>query len=420
MLNRNIIKKQLSAKRFLNIHEFRAQNLMKSYDIPVPKGYLVEDAKDSLKLAEQLFKENSSLEKLVLKSQVLSGGRGKGHFKDSPLKSGIQFITKDDLPKVNQIASDMINKTLVTKQTGAEGKKVSYVYLTECLKGIEQESYLSMMLDRNSQKILIVASDQGGMNIEEVAEKTPEKIHKYFLEISTKTLDSAKALEISKNLGFKGEENIKEGAKAIQNLFKIFQEKDTSLIEINPIAQLATGEIKCVDAKFSFDDAAEFRQKEVFSWRDLTQEDPDEVVASQVGLNYVKLHGNIATLVNGAGLAMATMDTLKLYGGTPANFLDCGGTATPETIETAFKLILKNPDVKTIFVNIFGGIVRCDYVAEGLINASKNLNISIPIVVRLKGTNVDIGKKLLNDSGMNFYFIEEFDKAAEKAVSFTK
>ncbi|CAI8500796.1 unnamed protein product [Hanseniaspora opuntiae] len=394
MLNRNIIKKQLSAKRFLNIHEFRAQNLMKSYDIPVPKGYLVEDAKDSLKLAEQLFKENSSLEKLVLKSQVLSGGRGKGHFKDSPLKSGIQFITKDDLPKVNQIASDMINKTLVTKQTGAEGKKVSYVYLTECLKGIEQESYLSMMLDRNSQKILIVASDQGGMNIEEVAEKTPEKIHKYFLEISTKTLDSAKALEISKNLGFKGEANIKEGAKAIQNLFKIFQEKDTSLIEINPIAQLATGEIKCVDAKFSFDDAAEFRQKE--------------------------LHGNIATLVNGAGLAMATMDTLKLYGGTPANFLDCGGTATPETIETAFKLILKNPDVKTIFVNIFGGIVRCDYVAEGLINASKNLNISIPIVVRLKGTNVDIGKKLLNDSGMNFHFIEEFDKAAEKAVSFTK
>ena len=397
MLNRAIIKQQFSAKRFLNIHEFRAQNLMKAYDIPVPKGYLVEDSKDSLKLAEQLFKENSSLEKLVLKSQVLSGGRGKGHFKDSPLKSGIQFITKDDLPKVNQIASDMINKTLVTKQTGAEGKKVSYVYLTECLKGIEQESYLSMMLDRNSQKILIVASDQGGMNIEEVAEKTPEKIHKYFLEISTQSLDSAKALEISKNLGFKGEENIKEGAKAIQNLFKIFQEKDTSLIEINPIAQLSTGEIKCVDAKFSFDDAAEFRQKEVFSWRDLTQEDPDEVVASQVGLNYVKLHGNIATLVNGAGLAMATMDTLKL-----------------------FKLILKNPEVKTIFVNIFGGIVRCDYVAQGLINASKNLNISIPIVVRLKGTNVDIGKKLLNESGMNFHFIEEFDKAAEKAVSFSK
>ncbi|XBW36916.1 hypothetical protein QEN19_002495 [Hanseniaspora menglaensis] len=419
MLKAASLKNQI-AKRFLNLHEFRSQNLMKAYGVPVPKGFLVEDSKDSLKLAEKLFTENSSLDKVVLKSQLLSGGRGKGHFKDSPLTSGIQFITKNELDKINGIAADMINKTLVTKQTGAEGKKVSYVYLTECLKDITQESYLSIIMDRNSQQILIVASDQGGMNIEEVAEKNPEKIFKYYIPIDTKNLSEEKALEVSKNLGFKGEEHIKDGAKVIQNLFKLFQEKDTSLIEINPIVQIANKDIKCIDAKFSFDDAAEFRQKEVFSWRDLTQEDPDEVEAAKVGLNYVKLHGNIATLVNGAGLAMATMDTLKLFNGTPANFLDCGGTATPETIETAFRLILKNPEVKTILVNIFGGIVRCDYVAEGLVNASKNLNISIPIVVRLKGTNVELGKEILNKSGMNFHFVEEFDKAAEKAVSFTK
>lgn len=274
-------------------------------------------------------------------------------------------------------------------------------------------------MDRKTKKPLIICSSEGGMNIEDVAKTNPDAIKKFYVEDSV-GLTPETAAEIAASLGFSKEAEA-DAKDAVLKLYKIFKEKDATQIEINPLSEVLDQDKKvmCMDAKFGFDDNASFRQKDVYSWRDLTQEDPDEVTAKKSDLNFVKLKGNIGCLVNGAGLAMATMDVIKLYGGDPANFLDCGGGATPETIETAFKLILSNDNVDAIFVNIFGGIVRCDFVAQGLVAATKNLSVKVPIVARLQGTNLEQGRRIIAESGLKIYSFDELDPAAEKVVELT-
>ncbi|WPK24942.1 hypothetical protein PUMCH_002241 [Australozyma saopauloensis] len=307
----------------------------------------------------------------------------------------------------------MLNHKLITKQTGAAGKEVTAVYVVE-RRDARTEAYLAILMDRATQKPMIVASAQGGMDIEGVAAEDPDAIKTFSVELDAGVTDKL-ATEIASVLGYT-QEAIPEAAKTIQNLYKVFIEKDCTQVEINPLSETPDHRVLAMDAKLGFDDNADFRQKDVFSWRDPTQEDPEEVEASKYGLNFIKLDGNIANIVNGAGLAMATMDIIKLYGGEPANFLDCGGTATPQTIEKAFQLILSDKKVNGIFVNIFGGIVRCDYVAEGLIAATKNLKLTVPVVVRLQGTNMEKAKEMIDNSGLQLYAFEDLDPAAEKIV----
>lgn len=307
----------------------------------------------------------------------------------------------------------MLNHKIITKQTGAAGKEVTAVYIVERRDALT-EAYLAILMDRGTQKPMIVASAQGGMDIEGVAAENPDAIKTFTIDLDAGVTDAV-GKDIASVLGYT-DDAIPEAVKAIQNLYKLFIEKDCTQVEINPLSETPDHKVLAMDAKLGFDDNAEFRQKDVFSWRDTTQEDPQEVEAAKYGLNFIKLDGNIANIVNGAGLAMATMDIVKLYGGEPANFLDCGGTATPETIEKAFELILSDKKVNGIFVNIFGGIVRCDYVAEGLIAATKNFNLDIPVVVRLQGTNMNEAKKLIDESGLKLYAFEDLDPAAEKIV----
>lgn len=307
----------------------------------------------------------------------------------------------------------MLNHKIITKQTGAAGKEVTAVYIVE-RRDAATEAYVAILMDRASQTPMIVASAQGGMDIEGVAAKDPSAIKTFPVPLETGVSDSL-ATDIANVLGFT-QEAIPEAAKTIQSLYQCFIDRDCTQVEINPLSETPDHKVLAMDAKLGFDDNASFRQEEVWSWRDVTQEDPQEVEASKYGLNFIKLDGNIANIVNGAGLAMATMDIIKLYGGEPANFLDCGGTATPETIEKAFGLILADKKVNGIFVNIFGGIVRCDYVAKGLIAAAKNFNLDIPVVVRLQGTNMAEAKELIDNSGLKLFAFEELDPAAEKIV----
>ncbi|CCE82031.1 Piso0_002724 [Millerozyma farinosa CBS 7064] len=308
----------------------------------------------------------------------------------------------------------MLGHKLITKQTGAAGKEVTAVYIVE-RRDAKTEAYLAFLLDRASQTPMIVASSQGGMDIEGVAAKDPNAIKTFSVPLKEGVSDKL-AAEVASVLGFSQEAQA-EAAKTVQNLYKVFTERDCTQVEINPLSESTDSRVLAMDAKLGFDDNASFRQQEVFSWRDTTQEDPQEAEAAKYGLNFIKLDGNIANIVNGAGLAMATMDIIKLYGGEPANFLDCGGTATPQTIEKAFELILSDKKVNGIFVNIFGGIVRCDYVAEGLIAATKNFKLDIPVVVRLQGTNLAKAKELIENSGLKLFAFEDLDPAAEKIVS---
>lgn len=306
-----------------------------------------------------------------------------------------------------------MNHKIITKQTGPAGKEVTAVYVVERAFA-RTEAYLAILLDRATQKPIIVASAQGGMDIEGVAAKDPTAIKTFPVDLEKGVTDE-QAAEIASVLGYTKHAQA-EAAETVKKLYKIFTEKDATQIEINPLSETIDHRVLAMDAKFAFDDNAEFRQKEVFSWRDFTQEDPEEVEAAKSNLNFIKLDGNIGCLVNGAGLAMATMDVITLYGGKPANFLDCGGGATPETIENAFKLILSEKNVTGIFVNIFGGIVRCDYVAEGLIAATKSLGVEVPIVVRLQGTNFEKASDLISKSGLKIYAVNELDSAAETVV----
>lgn len=383
--------------------------MLKSYGVGVPNGSAATTAEGAFDAAKAL-----GTTELVIKAQALTGGRGKGHF-DSGLQGGVKLISSPEEAK--SLAEQMLGHKLITKQTGAAGKEVTAVYVVE-RRDARTEAYVAILMDRSKQTPIIVASSQGGMDIEGVAAKDPDAIKTFPVPLEEGVSDSL-ATEIASVLGYT-QEAIPEAAKTIQNLYKVFYEKDCTQVEINPLSETTDHKVLAMDAKLGFDDNASFRQEEVFSWRDPTQEDPQEAEASKYGLNFIKLDGNIANIVNGAGLAMATMDIIKLYGGEPANFLDCGGTATPETIEKAFELILSDKKVNGIFVNIFGGIVRCDYVAQGLIAATKNFNLEIPVVVRLQGTNMAQAKELINNSGLKLYAFEDLDPAAEKIVSLTK
>lgn len=379
---------------------------MKTYGVGVPNGSAATTPEQAYDAAKAL-----GTNELVIKAQALTGGRGKGHF-DSGLQGGVKLISSPEEAK--DLAGQMLGHKLITKQTGAAGKEVTAVYIVE-RRDAKTEAYLAFLLDRASQTPMIVASSQGGMDIEGVAAKDPNAIKTFSVPLKEGVSDKL-AAEVASVLGFSQEAQA-EAAKTVQNLYKVFTERDCTQVEINPLSESTDSRVLAMDAKLGFDDNASFRQQEVFSWRDTTQEDPQEAEAAKYGLNFIKLDGNIANIVNGAGLAMATMDIIKLYGGEPANFLDCGGTATPQTIEKAFELILSDKKVNGIFVNIFGGIVRCDYVAEGLIAATKNFKLDIPVVVRLQGTNLAKAKELIENSGLKLFAFEDLDPAAEKIVS---
>ncbi|CAE6425586.1 hypothetical protein ACGC1H_004781 [Rhizoctonia solani] len=391
--------------RNLSIHEYQSMELLNAYGIPTPASKAAKTPQEAYDVAKNFGKDG-----LVIKAQVLAGGRGKGRF-DTGLQGGVHKVSSPDEAK--DFASKMIGSKLITKQTGAAGRICNAVMLAE-RRDPTHEYYVAVLNDRNTGSPVIVASAQGGMNIEEVAAKDPSAI------ITTPVhykngLSKDSALELAGKLGLKGQQA--EGAAEIFiNLTKIFREKDATQIEINPMATTADGAVLCMDAKFGFDDNADFRQKDVFALRDISQEDPTEVEAAKYNLNFIKLDGNVGCLVNGAGLAMATMDVLKLHGGDPANFLDVGGGATPETVKKAFELLLSDKKVSSIFLNIFGGIMRCDYIAEGVIKATKELHLTVPLVVRLQGTKEKEAKQLIKDSGLKIYAFDDLDEAAAKAV----
>ncbi|KAI2632393.1 putative succinyl-CoA ligase [Hypoxylon sp. NC1633] len=396
-------------RRNLSIHEYLSADLLRQYGIGVPKGFNAKSAVEAEKVAKEIGGED-----MVIKAQVLAGGRGKGSF-DNGLKGGVRVIYSPTEAKM--FAEQMIGHKLITKQTGAAGRLCNSVYICE-RKFARREFYLAILMDRASQGPVIVSSSQGGMDIETVAKENPDAINTNYIDIKVGVTDDI-AREIATKLGF-SEQCIEEAKDTIQKLYKIFTEKDSTQIEINPLSETSDHKVMCMDAKFGFDDNADYRQKEVFTWRDTTQEDAEEVRAAESGLNFIKLDGDIGCLVNGAGLAMATMDIIKLNGGQPANFLDVGGGATPAAIKEAFELITSDPKVTAIFVNIFGGIVRCDAIAHGLINTVKTLNLKVPIIARLQGTNMEQAHHLINDSGMKIFSIDDLQSAAEKSVQLSK
>ena len=388
----------------MNIHEYQAKDLFEKFGVPSPKGRMAESPEEAKKIAEEINGQT------VIKAQVHAGGRGKGTFKNG-FEGGVHL--SEDPDEIHTIAQKMLGETLVTHQTGEEGKLVSKVMVAKAVD-ISKEYYLAILMDRESQSPVIVASTEGGVNIEEVAETTPEKIIRESIH-PLAGIQPYEIRKISNNLGLEGNE-AKQFGKLLKALFKLFISCDCSLVEINPLVTTPDGEVLALDAKFGFDDNALYRQQEIASMRDTSEEDPREVAASEFGLNYIGLDGNIACLVNGAGLAMATMDIIKHYGGEPANFLDVGGGATEEQVTNAFKIILGDSNVKGILVNIFGGIMDCDVIANGIVNACKQVNLNIPLVVRLEGNNVDAGKQTLSTSGVNLIAADDLSDAAQKAV----
>ncbi|KAJ9609597.1 succinate--CoA ligase beta chain [Cladophialophora chaetospira] len=400
---------QQQQRRSLSIHEYLSANLLKSYGIGVPDGEVAKTPEEAEAIAKKIGGDD-----MVIKAQVLAGGRGKGTF-DNGLKGGVRVIYSPTEAKM--FASQMIGHKLITKQTGARGRICNSVYICE-RKFARREFYLAILMDRATQAPVIVASSQGGMDIETVAKETPDAIITTPIKLNEGVTDDI-ARNIATELGF-SEQCIEDAKSTIQKLYQVFMEKDATQIEINPLSETSDHQVLAMDAKLGFDDNADFRQKEVFSWRDTSQEDADEVKAAEHGLNFIKLDGDIGCLVNGAGLAMATMDIIKLSGGSPANFLDVGGGATPEAIKSAFTLITSDPKVTAIFVNIFGGIVRCDAIAQGLINVVQQMNLSLPIVCRLQGTNMEKAADLVSNSGLKIFSITDLQEAAEKVVDFSK
>ncbi|KAL7409990.1 succinyl-CoA synthetase beta chain SSC-beta [Mrakia frigida] len=396
------------AKRSLSIHEYQSVKLLNSYGIATPKSVAATTPEEAEQVAKSFGDKQNSL---VIKAQVLAGGRGKGHF-SSGFQGGVHMV--DSPAQAKEYAAKMLNEYLITKQTGAAGRLCKAVMLAERTPPVK-EYYVAVLCDRTSQSPVLVASAQGGMNIEEVAHSDPSAIITTPISYAN-GLSDKDAYDVAVKIGIESEASRKQAAEVFQNLYKIFKEKDATQIEINPLGELADGTILCMDAKFGFDDNAEFRQKDIFALRDLSQEDQGEVDAAKYGLNFIKLDGNIGCLVNGAGLAMATMDVLKLNGGDPANFLDVGGGATAEAVKKAFEIVLSEPKVKSIFVNIFGGIMRCDVIAEGIIKAAKELELTIPLIVRLQGTKAEEAKEMIKQSGLKIYPYDGLDEAAAKAV----
>ena len=396
----------------MNIHEYQAKELLAKFGVAVPKGIAALTVEEAIAAAKQL---PGPL--YVVKSQIHAGGRGKGKFKElgPDAKGGVRLAF--NLDEVESHAREMLGNTLVTIQTGPEGKIVNRLYITDGAD-IKQEFYLALLVDRGSSRIAIVASTEGGMNIEDVAHDTPEKIHTILIDPAT-SLMPHHGRSVSKALGLSGD-LAKQCAKVLACLYAAFVGTDAEQIEINPLAVCkgAEGdELLVLDAKVSFDGNAMFRHKDLIGLRDLTEEDPAEVEASEYDLAYIKLDGNIGCMVNGAGLAMATMDIIKLNGEFPANFLDVGGGANKEKVTAAFKIILKDPAVKGILVNIFGGIMKCDIIAEGIVAAAKEVNLSVPLVVRLEGTNVQQGKDILANSGLPIVAANDLGDAAQKIVA---
>ena len=387
----------------MNIHEYQAKELFDRFEVPSPRGKMAESAEEAKAIAEEI---GSDL--LVVKAQVHAGGRGKGTFKNG-FEGGVH-LTKDPAA-IGEIAGKMIGETLVTKQTGEEGRLVRKVMVADAVE-IEHEYYLSLLMGRDTSRPVIVASTEGGMDIEEVAENRPEKIIKQLIH-PLAGLQPYEVRKLTAALGFKGGA-AKEFGKLLKNLYKLFLSLDCDMVEINPLVETKDGQVLALDAKFGFDDNALYRHPEVLAYRDTEEEDPREVAASEFDLSYIGLDGNIACLVNGAGLAMATMDAIKFAGGDPANFLDVGGTADAARVETAFRIILRDKNVKAILVNIFGGIVRCDRVAQGIVDAYNNIGeIDVPIIVRLQGTNAEEAKVIIDESGLKVYSAIQLKDAAD-------
>ncbi len=383
----------------MNIHEYQAKEVLRRYGVATLAGQVAESPDKAVEAAKAI---GGNL--WVVKAQIHAGGRGKG--------GGVKIAKS--LDEVRDLANKMIGMTLVTHQTGPEGKVVNKVYI-EAGCNIKKEYYAAVLLNRVTGRVILMASAEGGVNIEEVAEHHPEKIHKVEIDPAV-GLQGFQARQIAFAIGMKDKVAMK-AAGFFLKLYKAYEDKDCSAAEINPLVETAEGEVIALDAKMNFDSNALYRHPEIMELRDLTEEDPAEVEASHFDLAFIKLDGNIGCLVNGAGLAMSTMDIIKIHGGTPANFLDVGGGANKEKVTAAFKIILKDPNVKGIFVNIFGGIMKCDIIAEGVIAASKELGLKVPLVVRLEGTNVELGKKILAESGLNITPANDLADGASKIVA---
>jgi succinyl-CoA synthetase beta subunit len=383
----------------MKIHEYQGKEILRKFGVTVPRGIPCMSVDEAVKAAEELGGPV-----WVVKAQIHAGGRGKG--------GGVKVAKS--IEQVKEYANQIMGMQLVTHQTGPEGQKVNRLLIEEGAD-IKQELYVSLVTDRVTQKIVLMASSEGGMDIEEVAHSNPEKIHNVVIEPSVGLTDE-QADDVARKIGVP-EGSIAAARTNLQGLYKAYWETDCSLAEINPLIVTGDGKVIALDAKFNFDPNALFRHPEIVAYRDLDEEDPAEVEASKFDLAYISLDGNIGCLVNGAGLAMATMDTIKLFGGEPANFLDVGGGATAEKVTEAFKIMLKNPGLKAILVNIFGGIMRCDVIAEGVITASKAVSLQVPLVVRMKGTNEDLGKKMLADSGLPIIAADTMEDAAKQVVA---
>lgn len=386
----------------MKIHEYQGKEILRNFGVPTPRGIPAFTVQEAVEAAQKLGGPV-----WVVKAQIHAGGRGKG--------GGVKLARS--IEDVKKIASEILGMQLVTHQTGPEGQKVRRLYIEDGAD-IQKEYYVSIVTDRATQKVAFIASSEGGMDIEEVAHSTPEKIITEYIDPLT-GLSDAQATKIANGIGLPPESTA-QAVDVFQKLYKCYMDTDASLVEINPLNRDSKNKLIALDAKFNFDPNALFRHPEIVALRDLDEEDPAEVEASKFDLAYISLDGNIGCLVNGAGLAMATMDTIKLFGGEPANFLDVGGGATAEKVTEAFKIMLKNPDVKGILVNIFGGIMKCDTIADGVITACKVVNLSVPLVVRMKGTNEDLGKKMLADSGLPIIAADTMAEAATKIVAAVK
>ncbi|OJX36435.1 MAG: succinate--CoA ligase subunit beta [Burkholderiales bacterium 68-12] len=386
----------------MKIHEYQGKEILRNFGVPVPRGIPAFTVQEAVEAAQKLGGPV-----WVVKAQIHAGGRGKG--------GGVKVAKS--LDQVKELSSQILGMQLITHQTGPEGQKVRRLYIEEGAD-IQKEYYISVVTDRATQKVAFIASSEGGMDIEEVAHSTPEKIVKVFVDPLTGMTDGL-AQELARGIALPADSEA-QFIDLCKKLYKCYMETDASLVEINPLNRDSKGNIIALDAKFNFDSNALFRHPDIVALRDLDEEDPAEIEASKFDLAYISLDGNIGCLVNGAGLAMATMDTIKLFGAEPANFLDVGGGATPEKVTEAFKIMLKNPKVKAILVNIFGGIMRCDTIATGVITACKAVNLNVPLVVRMKGTNEELGKKMLAESGLPIISADTMAEAAQKVAAAVK
>jgi len=387
----------------MNLHEYQAKELLQQFGVAIPKGIKVTSQQQAIEAAKQISPGGP----WVVKAQVHAGGRGKG--------GGVKFVRT--IQEVEEQAGRLLGSNLVTKQTGAEGVPIHALLIQDGVD-ISKEYYMSCLVDRSKKRVILIGSSEGGMDIEEVAAKTPEKI----LTLTVDPISGVQPYQ-ARDLGFKmgmGKKEVDQLVKVVSGVYNLFVQKDCSMVEINPLILTADGQVMALDAKVSLDDNALYRHKDIAELRDPTQEDEREHIAHEIGLNYVALDGSIGCMVNGAGLAMATMDVIKLHGGEPANFLDVGGGATADRVARAFKLILSSSKVKAILVNIFGGIVRCDTIAEGIITAVKEVGLKLPVVVRLQGTNVEAGREMLAKSGMNIIAADDLTDAAKQAVAAAK